>query len=519
MAEMCTSYASFINSGEKLTETSELLIGSIMTCHVSARQMRLKCLNSMIKEFNRENEQHLDLMVQMTGEVLLCLKDSNGKTRALAYELLLSMARVFNDMNAFFPIVVGALAAKTPHMRSAAVMALSRLVFEFTRHDATVQALLPSLLKTVVVLFDEKAREVIKSVVGFVRVSVAAMSPEQLQPIIPELVAGLFKFGRGKDRFRSKIKIILKKLVRLFGYEHITPHVPETDTRLLTHLRKLAERAARRKLEEQEQAGNYHGADFEDMMESDEEDSDDGRTLMTGMTGFTRMTALSGKSLRTAATMRSEKSLAKSVQSGALSFGSKSMKSSKSKVGRADESGPRIVNTEKDGEVLDMLDSNRMMKSVRFVDSGTRDDSDFDDESDDGMMEFDSSGRLVVKDAALMMDEEGQVDLDMDDDVEAENEQIKHGAKRRRVSKFENAKEEKAKEHAKKNEQHRTKSQALGAAYKAKKAGGDVKKKGQQFEPYAYIPLDGKNYTKKNRGKAVSQMETVVKKAGSKRKR
>jgi hypothetical protein len=178
--------------------------------------------SSMIKEFDRENEQHMDLMVQMTGEVFLCLKDANGKARDLAYEILLSMARVFNDMNAFFPVVLGALAAKTAHMRSAAVMALSRLVFEYARHDETVQALLPSLLTTVLVLFDEKARELIKSVVGFVRVAVAAMSREQLEPILSDVVAGLFKFGRGKDRFRAKIKIILKKLVRLFGYEKIT---------------------------------------------------------------------------------------------------------------------------------------------------------------------------------------------------------------------------------------------------------------------------------------------------------
>ena len=48
------------------------------------------------------------------------------------------------------------------------------------------------------------------------------MSREQLEPILSDVVAGLFKFGRGKDRFRAKIKIILKKLVQLFGYEKIT---------------------------------------------------------------------------------------------------------------------------------------------------------------------------------------------------------------------------------------------------------------------------------------------------------
>lgn len=483
-----------------------------MTCHVSARQMRLKCLNSMIKEFDKDNSQHMDLMIQMTGEVFLCLKDSNGKARDLAYEILLSMARVFSDMNAFFPVVLGALAAKTAHMRSAAVMALSRLVFEFSRHDESVQALLPSLLQTVVLLFDEKARELIKSVVGFVRVAVAAMSQEQLEPILPELIAGLFKNGRGKDRFRAKIKIILKKLVRIFGYEKITPFVPKSDSRLLTHMRKLAERAARRKAEFQ---NSNTGDEFQAMMESDEEDSDDGRTLMTGATGITKMTAVTGKSLRTAAT-KSQRSLVESA--GALSVGGKSQKSGRSKVSKNDESGPRVLNLEKDGEVLDMLDNGGLMKHVHFSERYAG--SDDDDDSDDGMMEFDANGRLVVHDAALMESE--VVDSTVDDADDSENDQIKSGAKRRRVSKFESAKEAKAMIHAKKNEEQRRKNQkerALGAAYKAKKAGGDVKKKGQQFEPYAYIPLERKNYTKKFRGKAISQMATVVKNSGNKRKR
>ena len=57
----------------------------------------------------------------------------------------------------------------------------------------------------------------------------------------------------------------------------------------------------------------------------------------------------------------------------------------------------------------------------------------------------------------------------------------------------------------------------LGAAYKSRKAGGDVKKKGQ-YEPYAYVPLDGRSYSKKNRRRAVEEMATVVPKGG-KRKR
>ena len=51
---------------------------------------------------------------------------------------------------------------------------------------------------------------------------------------------------------------------------------------------------------------------------------------------------------------------------------------------------------------------------------------------------------------------------------------------------------------------------APGAEYKSKKgAGGDVKKAGA-FEPYAYIPLDGKTLASKKKHAAIEQYSVVV---------
>jgi ribosomal RNA-processing protein 12 len=487
--EICRHCHSFAMEEERLKELSELLVGSIMTCQVSARFMRLKCMSLIVERFDSETKQHMDIIPKVVGEVLLCLKDSNGKTREAGYQLLISMASVKEDKTEYFQIVAAALGAQTPHMRSAAVMALSRLVFEFARVDLSVPALLPPLLQTVIMLFDENSREVTKSVIGFVRVSVAAMSPEQLEPILPEVIGGLLKYGKGKDRFRSKIKIILKKLVRIYGYDQLMPLVPEGDARLLTHMRKLSERAERRKAA-QKQDGRPESNDFDEMMESDEDDSDDGRTLMTGATAFTKLTARSGKSIRSAAAERGEKrSLAGSTVATSRSHGK-------------DAGGPRLVN-EKDGEVMDMLDP-RMSKSVRFAE-----EVDEDSDPDGGAMEFDELGRLIVhddlEDASANKNDES---VDLGDNVEV-------GRKRRKLSKFESAKA--ARDEAQRNKGKKKEVQPLGAAYKSKKAGGDVKKKGQKFEPYAYMPLEGKSYTKKYRRQTVEKMATVVR--SGKRKR
>lgn len=56
-----------------------------------------------------------------------------------------------------------------------------------------------------------------------------------------------------------------------------------------------------------------------------------------------------------------------------------------------------------------------------------------------------------------------------------------------------------------------------GKEYRAKKAGGDMKKKGK-LEPYAYIPLDPKLMAKRNKRTAVSRYGDKVGKRKNGRK-
>jgi len=367
--------------------------------------------------------------------------------------------------------------------------------------------LLPAMMQTVAVLFDDPSREVTKSVIGFVRVSIAAMSSEQLEPLLPVVVGGLMKYNKCKDRFRAKIKIILKKLVRVYGYESIAPLVPEKDTRLINHMRKLSERASRRKDAGIQDGRSVAHTDFDDMVDSDEDDSDDGRTLMTGITGFTRMTAMTGKVMKQSAMERSAK--VKSVASG---------KSAMSMMSKA--SGTRIkAELEGEGEILDLLDSSKMARIVRFAD--VEHDKDFSDDDDDDMdsMQFDGQGRMIISDGPSAKSGGSKDDAEHYDSDDDENLGLKSGGKRQRISKFESVKLAKADKDASRSKKSKSKNEAtssLGSAYKSRKAGGDHKKKGHKYEPYAYVPLNAKDYTKKNRDKAVSKMGSVVR---SKRKR
>jgi ribosomal RNA-processing protein 12 len=64
-------------------------------------------------------------------------------------------------------MVLGGLAGSTSQMISASVMALARLLFEFT---PSIMPMIDDLIPAVIMLLRSKAREVIKSVLGFLKV-------------------------------------------------------------------------------------------------------------------------------------------------------------------------------------------------------------------------------------------------------------------------------------------------------------------------------------------------------------
>ena len=59
MAEICKRYHSFAIEGDRLKELCELLTSSIITSQISARHMRLKCLNNIVDGFDSSNKAHM----------------------------------------------------------------------------------------------------------------------------------------------------------------------------------------------------------------------------------------------------------------------------------------------------------------------------------------------------------------------------------------------------------------------------------------------------------------------------
>jgi ribosomal RNA-processing protein 12 len=459
LVAICDAHPKFLSEESQLQDLTRAICESLLTCSVPAKKMRLRVLAHLIRALQAqpatEGLAEKELVPNLVGEIMLCTKEANGKAREAAFELLVAMAMLLrardpqNGLMEFIQMVLGGLAARTPHMRSAAVICLSRLVFEFGREDAAIAQAMPALLKTVLMLLHEKAREVIKSVIGFMKLGIAVLPKDQLEQFLPDIINGLLVWiGESKNRFRAKTRIILIKLCRKFGYEHVAAIVPEEDRALIRHIKKTKEREDKKKSELAAEAAERRAAKknrdaFEDFMaDSDDEADDDEAAAMQ--------------------VLKRKKDLHK--------------KHKNAKVIREDED-----------DIVDFLDDNAAVKNILSAQRGQD-----DDESDDEF-QMTKDGRMIIP-GGEDDDMEGGSDSDDEDKIKQDvASQLQRMGLNNKHDKSGRVKRKRGGD-----------DDGAGREYRAKKAGGDMKKKGK-LEPYAYIPLDPKLMAKRNKREAVTR--------------
>ncbi|KAG2424708.1 hypothetical protein HXX76_014284 [Chlamydomonas incerta] len=145
----------------------------------------------------------------------------------------------------FFSMVMAGLVATTPHMVSATVMALARLTFEFA---SAMQNVVAALLPPVLSLLRGKAREIVKAVLGFVKVCAMRLPVELLTPQLGPILEGMLIWAEdSKNKFKLKVRVIVERLARRCGFDAVAAVMPPGDAKLLSHIRKEAAKKQRRK--------------------------------------------------------------------------------------------------------------------------------------------------------------------------------------------------------------------------------------------------------------------------------
>ncbi|KAI1817140.1 NUC173 domain-containing protein [Poronia punctata] len=252
---------------ERYTELQALLLSSADKVSAPARRERLAAMVALLPFIPDDS---LHFVPSVLSEVVICCKENNEKARTTAYDLLVMMGQrleqakgkqidnskvphmpdnapaVTASIEEYFTMVSAGLAGSTPHMISASITALTRVLYEF--RESVNQEVLSDLVQTMDLFLTSNNREIVKSVLGFVKVCVISLPTEMMLPRLPTMVPNLMVWSHEhKGHFKAKVKHIVERMIRRFGYDPVDKSCPEADRKLLINIRKTKERSKRKR--------------------------------------------------------------------------------------------------------------------------------------------------------------------------------------------------------------------------------------------------------------------------------
>lgn len=250
---------------ERSSELQQLLLGSAERATAPARRDRLASIAQVVPFLPKKD---LHFIPSILSEVVIGVKEVNEKARTQAFDLLVLMAEKMSEggtvvnskvphmpsdapsaeasLEEFFTMVSAGLAGSTPHMISASITALTRLLYEFRQQlkEETVA----DMVRTMDLFLTSNNREIVRSVLGFVKVCVISLPEEIMLPRLETLVPNLVVWSHEhKAHFKAKVKHIFERMIRRFGVEIIERYTPETDKKLIANIRKTRDRRKKRK--------------------------------------------------------------------------------------------------------------------------------------------------------------------------------------------------------------------------------------------------------------------------------
>ncbi|CAG8458878.1 2384_t:CDS:10 [Paraglomus occultum] len=453
---------------QNLDDLQKKLLATTALAAAPAKKDRLRLLSEVVKLLPSDD---LHLIPSVLSEVILSTKEAK-KIRDAAYDLLVVMGNkmkaggvvamqgvvdpdeivedapstVSASIDEFvFSMVVAGLAATTPYMMNATIASLSRLIFEFK--DDLDTSLLHKLLDTVDNFVRCSTKEIVKAALGFVKVVIVSLSTDFLTPHLQQIINGILTWSHEhKGHFKVKVRHIIERLIRRFGYEAVEKCVPDEDKKLLINIKKRKEL---QKVRRQALTSAYEDALYGS--ESDLEDSAD------------------------------------EIEESA------SRKPTKSKK---DKSSSQIWIKEEEDMPVDFLDrsvvSRIMGTNPRSIRKKPKASSAFKTTGD---------GRMIIAES----DDEDNPAAKVTSDVTMQDVEERYLEAQQSVNAYTRGQGNKIKFKTRKNDmdfddvepidaiavrnaKKKEKKIVVGKEYRAKRAAGDVKKKGKP-DPYAYVPL------------------------------
>lgn len=250
---------------ERVCDLQKVLLESAETATTPARRDRLEAIANIIEYLPTTD---LHFIPSILSEVVISCKEVNERARTTTFDLLVSMGEkmrvggtVVNsripgmstdspNVNAtleeYFTMVSAGLAGSTPHMISASITALTRILFQFK--DELQKEFINEMVTTMDLFLTSKNREIVRSVLGFVKVCIISLPKDMMITKLPTLIPNLMVWSHEhRAHFKTKVKHMLERSIRRFGYETVERYMPEESKRLISHIRKTRDRSKRQK--------------------------------------------------------------------------------------------------------------------------------------------------------------------------------------------------------------------------------------------------------------------------------
>ncbi|ERE79643.1 RRP12-like protein [Cricetulus griseus] len=462
-----------------LEDLKKTLLDSLRSTSSPAKRPRLKCLIHIVKKLSAEHE---DFIAALIPEVILCTKEVSVGARKNAFNLLVEMGHAFLRFGSsqeealqrylvlIYPGLLGAVTTV-----SCSILALTHLLFEFKGLMGT--STMEQLLENVCLLLASRTRDVVKSALGFIKVAVVVMDVAHLAKHVQLVMEAIGKLSDDMRRhFRMKLRNLFIKFIRKFGFELVKDLLPAEYHKVLVNIRKAETRAKK------------HRALSQDATEEEEEEEEEEEPIQSKGDSIEEILADSEDEDEEEERGRSKEQ--------------RKLTRQRSRAWLKEGGGDEPLN------FLDPKVAQRVLATQPGPRQGKKKDHGFKVSAD---------GRLIIREEedGDKVEEDGTKgeDEEMIDPLEDAGVRSKKKLKRQREAE-EDELEIPPQYQAGGSGIHRPvgKKATPGAEYKAKKAKGDVKKKGR-LDPYAYIPL---NRTKLNRRKKVKlqgQFKGLVKAA------
>jgi ribosomal RNA-processing protein 12 len=252
---------------ERSSELQQLILTSAERVSAPAKRDRLDAIATLIPFLP---DTSLDFIPSILAEVVISCKEVNERARTSAFDLLVAMGEkmaasnnavidpkkvahmaddappVVANLEEYFTMVSAGLASTSPHMQSACITALTRILYHF--RESLKPETISELVETLDLFLTSKNREIVRSVLGFVKVAVISLPINLMLPRLPSLIPNLMVWSHEHAaHMKVKIKHIIERMIRRFGVDIVNKHCPEEDRKLVTNIRKTKERQKRQK--------------------------------------------------------------------------------------------------------------------------------------------------------------------------------------------------------------------------------------------------------------------------------